>query len=140
MNTEAAMATDAATQELLDKAPPEIRQLAEALRKLVKDVAPEAEAPIEMRRATEAEERGIKGWKAISYSRDGMVCGIQPQRNWVNLIFYRGVELPDPEGVLDGAGKGIRAVKVKKPDDIRGDTLTPLVKAAFRLRGTKARA
>lgn len=121
------MATDNSIEEILAKCSPQVRPLAEALRKLVQSAAPEAE------------ERGIKGWNVISYGREGMVCGIQPQWNWVNLIFYRGVELPDPEGVLDGAGKGIRAVKVKKPDDIRGDTLTPLVKEAFRLGGTKAK-
>ncbi|MBI2918956.1 MAG: DUF1801 domain-containing protein [Chloroflexi bacterium] len=120
------MATDTITQELLDKAPPEIRELAEALRKLVREVAPEAP------------ERGVKGWRLIAFERNGIVCGIQPQKSWVNLIFMRGVELPDPQGVLEGEGKATRAVKVKQLQDIT-DAVKALVQDAFKLGGEKAK-
>jgi len=121
------VANDAVTQELLDKASPEMRQLAEALRKLVREVAPSAA------------ERGIKGWKLIAYESNGIVCGIQPQRNWVNLIFMHGVELPDPQGLLEGEGKATRAVKLRRLEEVstKGDALKVLVREAFKLGGAK---
>lgn len=67
-----------------------------------------------------------------------MFCGIQPQRNWVNLIFYHGAELPDPQGALEGTGKGMRHVKVRKPEEIKVDPLKALVQEAFRQGGGRA--
>ena len=86
--------------------------------------------------APEATERGVKGWGNIVYERKGIFCYIGPQKSWVNLGFYRGVDLPDPEGLLEGTGKGLRHVKVKKAEDIHTDTLQQLVKDAYRLAGS----
>jgi hypothetical protein len=38
---------------------------------------------------------------------------IAPQRNHVNLGFYHGVALEDPGGLLEGAGKRLRHVKIE---------------------------
>ena len=44
----------------------------------------------------------------IAYGVDrtyrGLVCAIAPQRGYVNLMFARGTELEDVEGLLEGTG------------------------------------
>ena len=117
------MATDPGVAEVLEMCSPQTRQLAEELRTLVREAAPEAE------------ERGQKGWSTISYLHNGIFCYIGPQKSWVNLGFYRGVELSDPKGVLEGTGKGLRHVKVRKPEDMRVDAFKALVREAFKLGG-----
>jgi len=56
----------------------------------------------------------------------------------VNLMFNRGAELDDPDGVLDGDGKIIRHIKVRKPDDLKSPYLRKFIKAA--LKHEKARS
>ena len=119
------MGTESSVEEILEKSSPQIRELAERLRELIHEAAPEAE------------ERVQKGWGTISYIHDGIFCYIQPQRKWVNFGFYRGVELSDPDGLLEGAGKALRHIKVKKPEDIKVDAFKALVGEAFRIGGRK---
>jgi hypothetical protein len=40
-------------------------------------------------------------------------CYIAAQREYANLGFYYGADLPDPEGLLEGTGKKLRHIKVK---------------------------
>jgi hypothetical protein len=49
----------------------------------------------------------------------------------VNVGFFRGVELPDPHGLLEGAGKFMRHVKLKPGVSIDAAALTKLIKTAY---------
>ncbi len=64
-----------------------------------------------------------------------MFCGIGPLGNGVNLYFHQGTRLPDPEGLLEGTGKGMRHVKIRKASDIRPAAIEELVRAAYKLTG-----
>jgi len=55
---------------------------------------------------------------------------IAPQTNYVNLGFYHGVALKDPAGLLEGAGKGLRHIKIKSISDANSKEIVSLVKAA----------
>ena len=37
---------------------------------------------------------------------------------WVTLFFLYGKGLPDPEGLLEGAGVRVRSLRLKSPDDL----------------------
>lgn len=39
-------------------------------------------------------------------------CYLQVHAAHINLGFYRGAELPDPQGLLEGTGKALRHVKL----------------------------
>ena len=55
-------------------------------------------------------ERVRHGWHSINY-RDpvaGFVCAIFPTADRVRLVFERGAELPDVDGLLTGSGKQVR--------------------------------
>jgi hypothetical protein len=49
----------------------------------------------------------------------------------VNVGFFNGAELADPEGLLEGAGKFMRHVKLRPGQDINADALTTLIETAY---------
>jgi hypothetical protein len=49
----------------------------------------------------------------------------------VNVGFFRGAELPDPAGLLEGTGKYMRHVKVRPDGDIDAAALIKLVESAY---------
>jgi hypothetical protein len=46
------------------------------------------------------------------------------------LAFFQWAELDDPDGLLEGTGKGMRHVKVVRVKDIRKHAVAALVRAA----------
>src|SRR5207245_3086566 len=61
-------------------------------------------------------------------------CYISAQKNDVNLGFYYGAELPDPEELLQGTGKLLRHVKIRESKAIRSRALRQLLKVATKHR------
>lgn len=49
----------------------------------------------------------------------------------VNVGFFRGAELPDPEQLLEGTGRFMRHVKVRPKRDLDGAALTRLIETAY---------
>ena len=115
------MSTEKGVQEILSRCSPPVRDLVEVLRALVQEAAPDAT------------EEGHTGWGNITYSRKSIFCYIGPQKSWANLGFWQGTELSDPEGLLEGTGKRLRHVKVRKPEEIRSNAFKALVQEAYRL-------
>ena len=85
---------------------PDIVRLASDLRSLIGEVHPDA---------TEVPRRGegvaAYGWGEKKMSES--YAYIAPQREWVNLGFYHGATLEDPDGIIEGTGARIRHVKVR---------------------------
>ena len=50
----------------------------------------------------------------------------------VNVGFFHGAALDDPAGLLDGAGKRMRHVKLRWGRDVNGAALSDLIAAAYR--------
>ena len=78
------------------------------------------------------EERVRRGWHSINY-RDpdaGFVCAIFPEADRVQLVFERGVELPDPEGLLTGSGKRVRTLLFASDADVDADVVARYVDLA----------
>ena len=49
----------------------------------------------------------------------------------VNVGFFRGAEIADPKGVLEGTGKFMRHVKLRPGDDFNATALENLIEAAY---------
>jgi hypothetical protein len=49
----------------------------------------------------------------------------------VNVGFFRGAELADPVGLLEGKGKYMRHVKLRPDDDIDATALIKLIESAY---------
>lgn len=89
------------------------------LRELIREAAPEAAEVIK--------------WSQPVYEVNGPFCYFRAYKDHVNLGFFQGAELPDPQGLLEGTGKGMRHVKVRGPEAIRKEPLQALVRLAAHL-------
>ncbi len=49
----------------------------------------------------------------------------------VNVGFFRGAELPDPNGLLEGTGRFMRHVKLRPEGDVDTTALLELIKTAY---------
>jgi hypothetical protein len=110
-------------EQLLVTNEPEAQELARDLRRLVFKLLPKAR------------EKIYHGWGVADYGYGGTGRGfltIGPQKRYVNLYFMNGVELPDPGSRLEGAGKRLRHVKVRKPEDLKDRSLHALIREAAR--------
>lgn len=50
----------------------------------------------------------------------------------VNVGFFRGAELDDPNGLLEGTGKFMRHMKLRPGIEIDADALTKLIETAYK--------
>jgi hypothetical protein len=50
----------------------------------------------------------------------------------VNVGFFRGAEIADPEGLLEGTGKFMRHVKLRPERDVDARALKDLIETAYR--------
>src|SRR5215813_13519144 len=49
----------------------------------------------------------------------------------VNVGFFRGAEIADPDGMLEGNGKFMRHVKLRPEHDVEAEALRELIKTAY---------
>ena len=99
--------------------PKELRDTLEAARRMVREAAPHAVETMK--------------WGAPTYVGHGNIVALMAHKAHVNLQFYRGAELADPDGLLEGTGKGMRHVKVRHARDLANPALKSLLRAAVRL-------
>src|SRR6266550_8150315 len=52
-------------------------------------------------------------------------------RAHVNVGFFRGAELPDPNGLLEGTGKFMRHVKLRPEGEVDAAAFSKLINAAY---------
>lgn len=95
-----------------------------ALRNLVFDSLPEA---VEVVRLGDGAATYGVGPKKMSEAH----VYIMPRASYVNLGFFHGSELADPEGLLEGTGKRMRHVKVRSDEEARRPALGALIDAAL---------
>ncbi len=72
-------------------------------------------------------------WSMPNYTYKGLVCYLQASKKHVNLGFHRGVELQkkDTNQLLQGSGKGMRHIRIKKMEEIQPPVFTEFIKAAM---------
>jgi hypothetical protein len=56
---------------------------------------------------------------------------LMPHARHLNLGFYHGVDLPDPEGLLEGSGKALRHVKLCSPEHVASPAIRRLIEQAI---------
>jgi len=71
---------------------------------------------------------------------DAAFAYIETYRAHVGVGFYRGAELPDPTGLLEGTGKSMRHVKLKPGKPTDDTALANLIRAAHDDMRTRSRA
>ena len=109
-----------------------VGELALGLREIVLDEVPDA---IEKLFRVYA----LVFWYSITGKMSDAFCQIVIYPKGVNLMFNRGAELNDPEGVLVGEGKIIRHIKVRRPEDLKNRHLRKFIRAALKNAKSVAR-
>ena len=114
-------------EELMEMTSPELRPVARDLRALIFSVDRDS---VEVVRLGERAATYGAGPKKMS---EGYAY-ILPHKQWVNLGFYKGADLPDPDGLLEGTGKKLRHVKIRSIADARRLEVSELIEEAYRER------
>ena len=122
--------------EHLKNIPVSVRPTVKAAIKVVKEAAPRADE-ITYRSGPPRSRSAM--WKLVRYAVDGEnVVGIGTFTDHSTLFFYRGRELDDGNGLLQGSGKDSRFVTLRGPADAEQPAVRRLVRQAFKLgRGGK---
>ena len=102
-----------------------VGELALALREVVLKEAPAAIEKV-------FQVYALVFWYSLSGRMTDAFCQIVIYPKGVNLMFNRGAELNDPEGVLVGEGKIIRHIKVRRPTDLKNPHLRKFIRAALK--------
>ena len=119
--------------EHLKKIPPAVRPIVLAARRTVKAAAPTAD---EISYQSQPPRSSNYMWKIVRYAVDGAnVVGIGTFPRHSTLFFYRGRELDDGSGLLEGSGKDSRFVRLRVPADAERPAVKRLVQKAFKLGG-----
>ncbi len=64
-------------------------------------------------------------------SADAAFAYVNAFKTHVNVGFFRGAEIADPEGLLEGTGKFMRHVKLRPEHDVDAGALTKLIETAY---------
>lgn len=113
--------------KLLEPYSPEVRKLTRQARELVSELAPDAVQEIDW-------SAKMIGYNFIPGTYKGLILTISPQREYVNIIFAKGVEMLqeglDDRSLLEGTGKQARHIKVRNEEILKYPTTRRLIAAA----------
>lgn len=120
--------------EQLKKVSASVRPTVKAAIKTVKEIAPKAD---EVTYRSRPPRSASAMWKIVRYSVDGAnVLGIGTFPNHSTMFFYRGRELDDGSGLLQGSGKDARFITLRSAADAERPVVKKLVRKAFKLGPT----
>jgi hypothetical protein len=112
-----------------EELPAAVRPTVEAAINAVKEVAPNA---TEIRYNSRQPGSSRTMWKLVRYAVGGEnVVGVGTFPNHASLFFYRGRELDDGSGQLQGGGKEMRFVTLRNPADAQTAAVKALLRRAF---------
>src|SRR5438309_7692487 len=119
--------------EHIKKIPPAVRPIVQAARQTVKAVAPTAD---EISYQSQPPRSSTYMWKIVRYAVDGAnVVGIGTYPRHSTMFFYRGRELDDGSGLLEGSGKDSRFITLRAPAEAQRPAVKQLLRKAFKLAG-----
>jgi len=126
-----AKATAVTVDDQMKKLPSEVRTLMVAARRVVMAAAPGAmEIPYNSTRPRNPSTM----WKLARYAVNGEdVAGIGTFTKHSTIYFYRGRELDDGSGLLQGGGKDMRFITLKEPTDAERPAVRQVILRAFAL-------
>ena len=102
----------------------EAREITLCLRRLILDIFPDGFEHIDSK-------SGIMAY-GFNTTPEGLVFAIVPHMKYVNLIFGRGTQIPDPYRLLAGTGKQVRHVKIRSEAETEDPAFRQLLKEALK--------
>lgn len=110
-------------EQFLTPYSPLVQALALKLRVLIREVMPDTIEQLDP-------PAHLIGY-GLDRSYKGLICGITLHKAHINLMFARGTELPNPEGLLVGTGKRARHVTIRQEADLEHPGIRRLLLAAL---------
>ena len=101
---------------------PELRKVVRELKSMVKGTVP-------------GTKETVNSWGVPTFEAQDPFCFYMVGKNHVTFGFHFGTSLEDPQRLLEGTGKNLRHVKLRKVEDLERTGLKQLVEAAARLEG-----
>ena len=101
-----------------------VKAITDQLRQLILDVYPDAiELPWPKQHIA---SYGVGPKKMTEH-----FCYIGVQRNYVNLGFYYGAQLSDPEQLLEGTGNNLMHIKIKTVHDVDRPSIRQMIEQSL---------
>lgn len=73
-------------------------------------------------------------WNALCFFKgDRAFVGLMPYKNYISVIFDRGAELADEPGILEGSGKLMRHIKIRKLEEIKQKKVVQYISNSYSL-------
>lgn len=104
----------AAIDAYVRKQNPNLKPVADAVRALVRKVAPES-------------REIINPWGLPTFEYYGPICYLMIGKNHITFGFPRGTSLQDSAKLLEGTGKNLRHVKLRGVSDVHDANLRQLI-------------
>ena len=109
--------------------PDAVRPIVEAAMRTIHEVAPQAEE-IDYDMAVPRSKSMV--WKLVRYASAGKnVVGVGTLTGHSMIFFYRGRELDDGSGLLQGGGKEMRFIRLNSPADAGRPDVKRMIEKAF---------
>jgi hypothetical protein len=119
--------------EQIDRIPPATRPTVRAARRTVRAIAPQAK---EIAYGGGRPRSNQMMWKLIRYAvDDASVVAIGTFTRHASLFFFRGRELEDGSGLLEGGGRELRYITLRAPADAGRPAVKRILRTAFKLGG-----
>ena len=119
-----AMLTDAQLHGLIDQRKPEIAALTKsALAKMRKRLPGAAELVYDKRNSL------VIGFCSADRASN-VINSLATYTNWINLFFFEGDALPDPEKLLKGSGSVVRSIRLTDAAQLDQPAVKALIAAA----------
>ncbi|MFL7891492.1 MAG: DUF1801 domain-containing protein [Anaerolineales bacterium] len=114
---------DKTVENYIAKLPEGQAELVREVRQIILKAAPEAEESIK--------------WAQPVYAINGPFAYIKAFKNSVNFGFWRGANINDPDGLLQGSGEKMRHIKLNNLKDINLPIFSDFVQQAVQLNLAK---
>jgi hypothetical protein len=73
-------------------------------------------------------------WGRLTFTRHGdwhnWLCAIAPTGKAVKLVIHKGALLADPQGVMEGEGRYVRAIAFTSPEAVDAAVVAPILREA----------
>ena len=117
------MADKKTVDSWMEELDPPLRDIAQTLRWLVLQAVPDISESVK--------------WGTPNYAKSGNVCYLAANNGYINLGFFNGAGLNNPDGLIEGTGAKMRHIKVRRLEDIRPEVFASLVQEAVQLNTGK---
>jgi hypothetical protein len=110
-------------EEIVSQADPKVAALARRAQAIIEEVMPDV---VKVAWPTQA----IIGYGVGPKKMSEQFCYIAVLTTRINLGFYYGADLDDPENLLEGTGKALRHIKISELEQLENPAVRNLIQAA----------